>query len=175
MHLELTGHQAGIRARLAERRKELEQHNPQAITCAAQVLAAMADAAYQHVPSIRCDRQVRYREAQFQAEKATPIEDLAAIGLESEKGREVAIAGLRVLAAWFGQTMGPAEAIPPEIPECAARLAQAAGTFQATVVRAVSDGLLDAVEREALGTRIEVLKRTVALTEAALQEERRRG
>lgn len=87
-----------VAGRVAERRQELAEHNPAAVEVAGAALRAGADAAWGRVPQIRADRQVRYREMQLHGEKATPVEDLAAIGMEPG-GDAVLLAILRVLAA----------------------------------------------------------------------------
>lgn len=88
-----------VAGRVAERRQELAQHNPAAVQVSGAALRAGADAAWGHVPQLRGDRQVRYREAQLLGEKALPAEDLADIGMEGPEGERVLLAILRTLAA----------------------------------------------------------------------------
>lgn len=88
-----------VAGRIRERRQELAEHNPAAVEIAGSALRAGADAAWGHVPALRADRQVRYREMQLHGEKALPVEDIAAMAQEGEDGARVSLAILRVLAA----------------------------------------------------------------------------
>lgn len=54
-----------VAGRIRERRQELAEHNPAAVEIAGSALRAGADAAWGHVPALRADRQVRYREMQL--------------------------------------------------------------------------------------------------------------
>lgn len=98
---------------LRVRRQELAARAPEALTVTAVALGAMKDAAHGHVPEIAADRLRRYRSMQLHGEKVLPLEDLAAIALTSERGRGVALAGLRALAGALDHVVLPA-AVPEE-------------------------------------------------------------
>lgn len=146
----LTGESAAARARLKDARADLHDYNGAALDLAAEVLAAMHLVAKGRVPDLRCDRLPRYRDGQFLGQYGMPVEDLAAIALESELGREVVLAGARVLLAAIGHQVTPIAAPATSVHEALALLSERATAVVATGVRAVADGEIDAHEDAAL-------------------------
>jgi hypothetical protein len=97
----LSGAAELIYGNLARRREALQDHRPEALTDTARALQAMRDTAAGHVPELRADRRARLRRHQLAGEKGLPLEDLVAIGHESELGRQVALSALRYLMSVF--------------------------------------------------------------------------
>lgn len=89
-----------IRSRIVERRAELEDHDRDAVTLAAEVLAAMHAAAWGRMSDLRDSRTARYRESQLAGEHGLPLEDVAALAVEG--GADVVLAGVEVLLAAIG-------------------------------------------------------------------------
>lgn len=169
----MSGHGELVLGRLRERRQELGQHNGRALEVSAVSLAAMHDAAYGHVPAIRSDRQVRYREMQLAGERAMPLEDLAAIGLEGPVGARVAFEGLRILAGALGYLLVPVDAPSAEIHEAAAAVVEDLGPVVAGVTRAMADdGKVDDLEAADISPKVQVLKGRIATLESALSRRR---
>lgn len=155
----VSGSAALIVGRIRERRQELADHNPEAVQLAGVVIAALHEAAYRHVPEIRCDQQVRHRLKQLMGERALPLEDLVAIGEENEAGRAVAVAGLRMLLGAWGYTL---TAVEPgaRIGQTAAEVFEGAGRLGAGMTIALEgDGRVDAAEAERLAPIAEELHR----------------
>ncbi len=150
-----SGAAALVLGRLQERRDELAHHSPRALRVAAEILAAAHELAYGHVPEIRCDRQVRYREAQLCGERAMPIEDLVAVSLESQRGLETTLAGLVIWLRELGYTIRALDGPPADIVTAAARAARAAGDAQAAITEALAnDGDVDGEEAERIAPHI---------------------
>jgi hypothetical protein len=112
---------------LRARREALTDHNPEAIVLAGAALAAMRAAAYHRVPSIRCDRQARYRAMQLAGEKVLPLEDLTAIALEGPTGAAVALAALGAIAGKLGYVLVPCRPSAGEEDAFRARLEECFG------------------------------------------------
>lgn len=155
-------------ARLRERRAELAEHSPAGLTVAADALAAMHAAAWGHVPAVRCDRQLRYREAQLQAERALPIEDLAAMTLEGPEGLAVVLAGLRVLARACGYALTPLAPCSIPVSEATARVVETSGSLGACLTRAMADGEVDTNEARSIEPLADHLRRDVEALSAII-------
>jgi hypothetical protein len=162
---------APIRAHLALRREQLAEYNPAALDVAAEVLAAIHGAGDRHAAALRADKTDRYRRAQLWGEHGLPLEDLAAIALESPEGREVVLAGLRVFASALGCALGPAGDAGEDFPRALAACAKEFGEAIAAGVEAGADGAydpeeLDQLEREFQQATDESSRALAAIREA---------
>ncbi len=172
----MSGHAELVRGRIVERRQDLAAHNGAALDLVARVLAAMHDAAYGQIPSIRCDRQVRYRGMQLAGEKALPLEDLCAVQLEGATGQAVALAELRIRAAAAGYALTPLEGqASGDVHECLAQLIEQSSTVAAGLSRALEDRVFAPDEAVDLSPKIQRLKEAVASLEAVTDERARTG
>jgi hypothetical protein len=167
----LSGPAELIRAQLRERRQDLADHNAEVVDVTAVGLAALHEAAHRHVPSIRCDRQVRYRRMQLQGKRGLQFEDLVAIGLETPVGEAAAVAALRVLAGRFGYTLTPAttETVEERVHESHAQLIERTAALSANLTRALADGELQPAEATVLGPHVHRLKEVLAELDIAVQ------
>jgi hypothetical protein len=167
----MTGHSELIRDRVRARREELATHNIEAVNLTGVVLAAMHDAAYGRVPSIRCDRQARYRGMQLAGEKSLPLEDLVAIQLEGPGGAAVALAALRILAARLGFNLVAADAQPTmDAHESLAQLIEQSAETAADLSRALKDHDLAPGEAAELQPGLDRLEDTVQQIRAIAQQ-----
>jgi hypothetical protein len=166
----MSGHAELMRDRVGARREDLVDHNPEAVAGAGVGLAAMHEAAYGRVPSIRCDRQARYRGMQLQGEKVLPYEDLWAIALECAAGAAVVLAGIEPLARRLGFVLAPAERGDEALQERNAQLIERASLLAAGLQRGLQDQVLSVDEATALGPVVRQLKETLGAIELALQQ-----
>jgi hypothetical protein len=157
-----------ILSRLRCRRERLAAYAPEALELAAAALAEMHGEAHGHVAKLRADRSPRLRVAQLQGEKVLGLEDLAAIALEGDRGRLVAIAGLRMLAAGMGCELVLSEPDECSVPDALGQMVQAAARTTAGVVKALADGHVDKVEAASLCHELHQLKAHVAELDKAL-------
>lgn len=137
----MNGHAALVRERLESRRAQLAAVAPEAVTLAADALAAMHDAAHGHAASVRAEKTPRKRIAQLMGERALAVEDLAAIALANDHGRAAVLAGLRVLAMALGHEVRPVLAPPTGLHEAVAVGMERCARAFADVTRAAADGL----------------------------------
>lgn len=161
-----------VAVRIEERREELAQHNPGAVRLAGAVLAAMRDRANGHTPDIRVDRQIRHRQLQFDGSKALPVEDLAAIAMENDLGRDVIIAGLSVLAEAIGQTLTPIGASAVPLRAAASRVLAQMGATTARAAAALEDNEITEHEAAQIDRDMEEVEARVALWKAARAAEK---
>jgi len=134
-----------IREHMRTRRSALHARRPEALTLASGALDAMRAIAYGHVDEIRSARSLRVMTYELSGQKGLPLEDIAAIALESPLGRRVALAGLRYLV----QALEEGEEVGAVASEVASTI-EAHARLTAGHARAVADGLLDQHEAAAL-------------------------
>lgn len=151
----LFGSAALIRRNLRGHRKDLFDHNVEAINLASRVLGVMHEMSTRCVNEIRADRKRRYRSLQLMGERGLPIEDFVAIALESASGREIAELALRIMAEAVGCSLVRNESgdTAAALLEATARLAREQGELVAEVVGAEADGTITPAENERIQRR----------------------
>jgi len=154
--------------RLGQLYPDLAEHNPDAIRLTGAVVKAFQDKANGHTPMVRCEQTPRYRQAQFAAEKKLHLAEVCGIALEGEIGREVAAAGLRVLAEAIGYRLVAQESSTVTDRRRAAigAVAQFGRTTEA-VVTALEDDQIDEREDARIDREMEECETRVRLWKAA--------
>lgn len=158
----LSGPAEVVRDRIISRHGGLWEHNPRAVEVAAEALVAFSDVANGHLAGLRCDRTERIRQLQADGTTGYQSEDIVAVALEDEMGRDAVVAWARVLMAEIGYEVIPASVTPEEVLEAAAVVAEAGAAAVADTNRAASDGHFTSDEA------IVVAKRCRRLEDAAV-------
>lgn len=172
-----------IRENLAEHRTELAEHNPAALNVAARALSLMHEISSRRVNEIRADRSRRYRSLQLMGERSLPLEDLVAIALEGEAGREIALQGLRLLAEAVGCDLVRRDNgadTAAALLDAAGSLAREQGELVAEITQAESDGKVSFVESERIQRRARAVSEKAQLAarvaaRRALHEQKKAG
>ena len=165
----LTPGAALIRERLAERRQELADECPEAVSHAALILEALHTALWGRAAEVSADRSPRYRRAQLAGERALPLEDLTALALQAPGAVTPAAEGL---AALCGRRTVRIEGTAGPIHLENADVLRAFGEFEGALQEALNDGLLSARERADLEARLRALIDEVADLVPAIRETR---
>lgn len=160
--LRISGPAEVILGRLIARRGGLWEHNPRAVAVAARGLAAVDDVVGRRTPDIRCDRGERMRGIQIDGSTGFQSEDLVAMGLENELGREALVAWCRVVLSEVGHEVVPSTVTAEDLLEATAAVAEAAGAAVADTNRASSDLTINETEA------ILIAKRARRLEDAAV-------
>lgn len=169
----LSARSAPLLEKLTRKRDGLSGHNPKALAVAAEALCRGHEAAWQRVPEIRCDRSARYRAQQLAAEHSLPVEDIVAIGLESDAGRAVALEIIGTIAEALGCDLVNVNSVPTKsLVAEAAEAARAVAQFAESVVLADEDNVITDDEHSDLSMKLKAARLQLEEAAARLRERR---
>ncbi len=166
-----------FRDRIGARRTGLKEHNYTAIELAGVALRAHGSVTNGHTPDVRCDRSERLRRLQVEGTEGLPSEDIFAIALENDLGRDAVIAWAQVLLSSVGWRAVPNEAsdAPGALLVATAKVARESGEFLATVAEAQADGRIDLAENEKIEAQAHRLAQDIQVAARVAANEARQG
>lgn len=153
--------------RVKARRSDLFKHNPRVLELAATALDAMQRVIDGHAASVRCDRSKRYRLFQFDGSRGFQLEDVIAVGEETERGQAAAVAAFGVVLRSWGFQITPVTEQPKDSMSAVGALIKEGGELLAAAGSAMGDGNVNASDLAQIVEGLPDVKRAIAIVEAA--------
>jgi hypothetical protein len=140
---------------------------PAAGDAACEALAAIKDVADQHLASLRCDRLERHRQMQVDGTTGLQFEDLFAMAMKNDHGRDAVLAGLRVLLAKIGYDAVPTQVSAEDVHEALAVVSECASAVEAETIRALRDNDMNETEAALVAKKTRRLEAATATLRAS--------